>query len=70
MLQTQENSKKLHLGPDLGPLGPNSGRHFPLPPKNLASSLTRYHGQLSSWKMSEKTNDSILRKFSDRQTDK
>ena len=25
MLQTQENSKKPHFGPDLGPLGPNLG---------------------------------------------
>ena len=27
-IQTQENSKKLHFGPDLGLLGPNSGRQF------------------------------------------
>ena len=33
--------------------------------KNLTSSITRYHGQLSSCTISEKTNDSILRKFSD-----
>ena len=32
--------------------------------KNLASTVTRYHGQLS-----EKTNDPILWKFSDRRTD-
>ena len=25
MIQTQENDKKPHFGPDLGPLGPNSG---------------------------------------------
>ena len=31
--------------------------------KNLA--VTRYHGQLSSCKISEKTNDPILRKLSD-----
>ena len=37
--------------------------------KNLASSVTRYHGQLSSCTISEKTNDPILRKFSDGQTD-
>ena len=28
MIQTQENGKKLHFGPDLGPLSPNSGRQF------------------------------------------
>ena len=39
--------------------------------KNLvsASSVTRYHGQLSSCTISEKTNDLILRKFSDGRTD-
>ena len=37
--------------------------------KNLASSVTRYYGQLSLRKVSEKTNDPILRKFSDGRTD-
>ena len=37
--------------------------------KNLASSVTRYHGQLSSCKISEKINDAIFRKLSDGQTD-
>ena len=37
--------------------------------KNLASSVTRYHGQLSSCTISEKINDPILRKLSDRRTD-
>ena len=37
--------------------------------KNLALPVTRYHGQLSSCTISEKTNDSILRKFSDGRTD-
>ena len=37
--------------------------------KNLASSVTRYHGQLSSCTISEKTNDLILRKFGDGRTD-
>ena len=36
--------------------------------KNLASSVTKYHGQLSSCTISEKTNDPILRKL-DGQTD-
>ena len=36
--------------------------------KNLASSVTRYHGQLSPCTISEK-NDPILRKLSDGWTD-
>ena len=36
--------------------------------KNLASSVTTYHGQLSCT-ISEKSNDPILRKLSDGQTD-
>ena len=36
--------------------------------KNLASPVTRYHGQFSC-NISEKTNDPILRKFSDGKTD-
>ena len=38
--------------------------------KNLASLVTRYHGQLSSCTISEKTNYPILRKFSDGRTDR
>ena len=38
--------------------------------KNLTLSLTRYYSQLSSCKISEKTNDPILRKLSDRGTDR
>ena len=34
-------------------------------PKSLAPSVTRYHGQLSSCTIPEKTNDPILRKGSD-----
>ena len=71
MTQTQENSKKTHFGPDLGPLDPNSGLQFFS--KDLASSVTMYHGQLSSCIISVKTNDLILKKFRDgwmgRQTD-
>ena len=37
--------------------------------KDLASSVTRYHGQLSLC-MSEKTNDPISRKLSDGRTDR
>ena len=56
MVQTQENGEK-HFGPDLGRFGQNSGCHFFFFFffKNLASSGTRYHGQLSSFKISEKT---------------
>ena len=37
--------------------------------KTLASSVTRYYGELSLRKVSEKTNDPVLRKFSDGRTD-
>ena len=37
--------------------------------QNLALSVTRYHGQLSSCTKSEESNDPILRKFSDDRTD-
>ena len=37
--------------------------------KNLVSSVTRCHGQLSSGTISEKANHPILRKFSDGRTD-
>ena len=36
---------------------------------NLVLSVTRYHDQLSSCTISEKTNDSILRKVSDGRTE-
>ena len=36
---------------------------------NQTSSVTRYHGQLSSCTISEKTNDPILRKLSDGRTE-
>ena len=38
--------------------------------KNLASPVTRYHGQLSSCTISKKPKDPILRKLSDIQTDR
>ena len=38
--------------------------------KNLASSVTKYHSQLSSCKISEKINDPILRKFRDGRTNR
>ena len=58
MNQTWENAKKNpSFRPDFGPN--SSGQHFFF--KNLTSSVTRYHGQLSSCKISEKTNDPILK---------
>ena len=66
MIQTQ-NANKPHFGFELGQLGLNSCHQTFF--KNLASSFTRYPGQLSSCTISEKINDPILRKFSDRQTD-
>ena len=38
--------------------------------KILASSVTRSYGQLSSFIISEKTNDSVLKKYSDGWTDR
>ena len=54
MNQTWENGKKLSFRPDFGPFGSNSGGHFFFFFLNLASSVTRYHGQLSSSTISEK----------------
>ena len=62
--QTWEKGKKINFGPDFDPLGQNSGHQF-FSLKNLASSVTRYHGHLSSFTILEKTNDPILRKISD-----
>ena len=68
-IQTQDNEEKNHFEPDLGPLSQiRAAKYFFL--KNLASSVTRYYGQLSSCKTSEKTNDPILKKLSDGRTDK
>ena len=71
--QTWEKSRKPNLGSNFGPFESNLGHQiFFL--KNLALSVTRYHGQLSLCTISNKTNDPILRKLSqwlaDRQTDK
>ena len=56
-------AKETHFEHDLGHFGPNSGRQIFF--NFLASSVTRYHGQLSSCKISKKTNDPILKKFTD-----
>ena len=56
MNQTSENCKK-----------PSFANFFFL---NLAPSVTRCYGQLSSCTISEKTNDLILRKLSDERMDR
>ena len=66
MNQTWENGKKI-FGPDFDPFSPNSG-HQNIFFMNLASSVPKYHGQLSSCTISEKTTDPILRKVSDGRT--
>ena len=63
----EPNGKKLSFGSDFRTFGPN----FDLKgfSKNLALSACRYHNQLSSRTISEKSNDQILRKRRDGQTD-
>ena len=61
-------AKNLVLGPILVYLAPIQTTNFFF--KNLAFSVTRYHSQLSSCTISEKSNDPIERKLSDGQTDK
>ena len=63
MIQIQGNNKKLHVGSNLGTLDPDLGRQCPF--RNLALSVNKYYGTLSSCIISEKTNNPILRKFSD-----
>ena len=65
-------AKNLISGPIFGSFGPNLGpnfgpRNFLF--KNMALPVTRYRGKLSSSTISEKTNDTILRKLSDGRTD-
>ena len=55
MNQAWKNSKKPGFGSDFGPF---SSPIFFF--KNLAPSVSRYYGQLWSFTISEKTNDSIL----------
>ena len=69
MNQTWENSKKSSFGPNISPFDPNLGCQIFFFFKNLAMSVTRYHGQQSSCVISEKSNDPILRKQTDRWTD-
>ena len=60
--------KKLVLDPILAHLAQIRAAKFFF--KNLALSVTRYHGQLSSCTISDKKNDPILRKLSDGWTDR
>ena len=68
MIRNKENGEKPHFGPDLGLLAPNSCRQIFFF-KNLALSVTRYHGQLSLCTISEKTNDPVLKKLGNGRTD-
>ena len=54
MNQTWENGKKSSFAPNFGPFDPNSGCQFFFF-KNMAPSVTRNHGQLSSCTISGKT---------------
>ena len=66
--QTLNNGKNLVSSPILAHLAKFEPPIPPPPPKkkNLAPSGIRYHGQVSSCSISEKTNNLILRKLSDR----
>ena len=62
IIQTHESDKKTHFAPDLIW---SASSFF----KNLLTSVTRDHNQLSSCTISEKNIDPIFRKISDEQTD-
>ena len=61
-------AKKLVLGPILAHLAQIQAAIFFF--KNLTLPVTRHHGQLSSCKISAKAKDPILKRLSDRQTDR
>ena len=61
--------QKLRFEPDFSKPSPPPPTPFFFFPKNLAPLVTRYYGQLSSCTILKKTNDPILRKLSDGQTD-
>ena len=64
-------SKKLVSGPTLTSLAQIRGTNFFFFfKKNSSLSVARYHGQLSSGKMSEKNNDPNLRKLKDGWSDR
>ena len=68
MKQTRETNKKPSFEANFGPFGLISSRHFFFF-KNLAPSVTRYHGRLSSCTILEKNKDPILKKISDGRRD-
>ena len=67
VISGKTNGEKPHFRPDLGPVSPIFGLQKVLF-KNLASSVSRYHGQLSCT-IPEKANDPFLRKLSGRRTE-
>ena len=67
MIQTQEKGEKLHFGPDLSPFAQIRTAKIAFQ-KSVFFSVTRYHGQLSSCTILEKTNDPFLKKLCDGQT--
>ena len=69
MNQTWKNGKKTFLGPILAHLAQIWAANVFFF-KNLAPSVTRNRGQLSSCTISEKTDDPILRKLSDGRKDR
>ena len=67
MIQTWEIDKKTSVWACFRPVEPKFGirkKNFFFF-KDLASSITRYHGMLSSYTRLEKTNNQFLRKLSD-----
>ena len=64
MIRTSENGKKLIFGPDFGTFGQIKPAFFFFQKSGSVSHW--YHGQLSLCTVSEKTNDPIFRKLSDR----
>ena len=58
MIQTQGNDQKTHFGPDLGPLGPNSGHQFFF--QNLASSVARYYSQQYQKKLMIQSRENLV----------
>ena len=68
MNQTLENGKKTSFRHNFGPFGSGSPVFFFF--KYLALSVTRYHGQVSSCTITEKTNNPISRKLCERQKDR
>ena len=67
MIQTQENGKKPHFGPDLGPLGLNLGCQFFFQKPGFVSHLISW-SPITMYNI-RKSNDPILRKVGDGHTE-